>query len=447
MLYYPLKLLIYLTLKVFFKRITIQGADNFPQNGPFIIVANHPSTLLDPLLIAAVTRKKVHFLAKGSLFKNKWIAYLLGRLNMIPVYRAQDDSSMMGKNKETFDKCYEHLERKGVILLFPEGISITEKKLKPIKTGAARIALGAEARNKFTLNSQIALVGINYENPHQFRKNVVVNIGTSIPVKDFESAYFNNSHQAVQELTSAIKSQLQELIIDIDNKEHEQLTDALFDIYRHVPDHEHLTSTEINLSDFQLQKSIAEGVQFFAVHQNERYQNMVNRVWAYQSMLKELNISTLHIADKSLGKRNGWLQLIGIVVLFPVFLYGFMINYLQFRLAAWIAAKISHELEYQGPVSMVSGMFLYLITYVMGGLLAYKFSNSVIVTLLFTVSMPITGMLAYWYGQTFLVLRNKWRLLLLFLTKRSLVSKLILEREEIIREMEQAAAEKPIQVD
>ena len=40
----------------------------------------------------------------------------------------------MNKNEETFIKCYEHLENGGAILMFPEGISITERKLKPIKT-------------------------------------------------------------------------------------------------------------------------------------------------------------------------------------------------------------------------------------------------------------------------------------------------------------------------
>jgi glycerol-3-phosphate O-acyltransferase/dihydroxyacetone phosphate acyltransferase len=122
-------------------------------------------------------------LAKGELFKGKLAQWMLPKLNMIPVYRKQDDPNQMDKNAATFEKCFEHLERGGAILMFPEGTSITERKLRPIKTGAARIVLGAEERNDFNLGVKVITIGLNYENPHRFNRTLFVNIDKAIDVK------------------------------------------------------------------------------------------------------------------------------------------------------------------------------------------------------------------------------------------------------------------------
>jgi 1-acyl-sn-glycerol-3-phosphate acyltransferase len=148
---------------VFFRSITIRNKELIPSQGPLLVLANYPSTFMDPIVIATILNRKVFFLAKGELFKSSFTKWLLPKFNMIPVYRKQDDPTLMNKNDDTFKKCFEHLEKGGAILMFPEGISITERKLKPIKTGATRIVLGAEARNIFELGVQIINIGLNYE--------------------------------------------------------------------------------------------------------------------------------------------------------------------------------------------------------------------------------------------------------------------------------------------
>lgn len=161
MLYSLLKVLMRITVRVFFRNVTVRNMELIPKSGPLLVLANHPSTFMDPILIASMLKRKVYFLAKGELFKGSFLTWLFSRLNMIPVYRKQDDPSQMNKNKDTFVKCFEHLEKGGAILMFPEGTSITERKLRPIKTGAARIVLGAEARNDFKLGIQIFNIGLN----------------------------------------------------------------------------------------------------------------------------------------------------------------------------------------------------------------------------------------------------------------------------------------------
>jgi len=74
-----------LALKVYFSKQHISGLHNIPNDGPFIIVANHPSSFLDPLSIAVVINEKINILAKATLFHNKIVANLLYKLNIVPI--------------------------------------------------------------------------------------------------------------------------------------------------------------------------------------------------------------------------------------------------------------------------------------------------------------------------------------------------------------------------
>ena len=137
MLYAILKFIATIALKVFYKRIRVKNAQWVPRNIPLIIVSNHPSTLMDALIIGTTIRQSIYFIAKGSLFNNRLIHFLLNFFHMIPIYRRQDDPALMEKNEEIFQRYYQFLEKKKALLIFPEGVSKCERRLHRIKTGAA----------------------------------------------------------------------------------------------------------------------------------------------------------------------------------------------------------------------------------------------------------------------------------------------------------------------
>src|ERR1051326_7760375 len=223
MLYSFLKVVFRITMRLFFRAYTVKGKENIPSAGPVIFLANHPSTFMDPIVVAASINRKVFFLAKAEVFKGKFAQWLLPRFNMIPVYRAQDDPTQMHKNKETFKKCFEHLAKGGCILIFPEGISLTERKLKKIKTGAARIALGAEADNDFKLGVKIISVGLNYSDPHTFQSNLFVNVDEPISVRDYKEQYEKDAFASASALTEEIRARLEKQVVAIEDEKLDKL--------------------------------------------------------------------------------------------------------------------------------------------------------------------------------------------------------------------------------
>jgi 1-acyl-sn-glycerol-3-phosphate acyltransferase len=116
-----------------------------PRDGPVLLVANHPNSLLDPMLVAAAARRPVRFLAKAPLFADVKISWLIRAVGAIPVYRRADDPAQMDRNEEMFRAVHTALADGAAVGIFPEGLSHNEPSLAPLRTGAARIALGAHA--------------------------------------------------------------------------------------------------------------------------------------------------------------------------------------------------------------------------------------------------------------------------------------------------------------
>jgi len=93
MLYWLGKITVICFLKLFF-RVELQGSDVFPTTGPFILASNHPS-YFDPPLLAAMVKRRIYFLAKEELFRNRCARIFFGQLGAIPLKRQTNDFRAM----------------------------------------------------------------------------------------------------------------------------------------------------------------------------------------------------------------------------------------------------------------------------------------------------------------------------------------------------------------
>ena len=118
-------------------RMRIYGKENIPEKGPFLLISNHQS-FLDPLFCGAPTKKHLHFLARDTLFRNKFFGWLIHSVNTIPVRRGQADLTAM-------KKIIAILKDGDAVCLFPEGTRTTDGKIRPFKPGFGLIAKRASA--------------------------------------------------------------------------------------------------------------------------------------------------------------------------------------------------------------------------------------------------------------------------------------------------------------
>jgi 1-acyl-sn-glycerol-3-phosphate acyltransferase len=212
-------------LRVFY-RFEVTGG-HVPAAGPVLLVANHPNSLLDPAVVVAVAGRPVRFLAKAPLFKDPLVGWLVRGAGSIPVYRRQDDPAAMAANDDTFRAVHEALHGGSAVGLFPEGISHTSPAMAPLKTGAARIALGAAER---TGAFSIVPVGLVFRDKGTFRSDALAVVGEPVAWHDLAGRP-EADRAAVAELTGRIAEALARVTINLERWEDAPLLETAEAVY------------------------------------------------------------------------------------------------------------------------------------------------------------------------------------------------------------------------
>ena len=163
------KLFIRAALWLFCSNISIKNKYLLNTKGPLLIIANHPNSFLDAIIIGAQYKKRVYFLARGDAFKKRHHRFLLGLLNMIPIYRIREGKQFLHLNEFAFNKSVEMLGKGHAVLIFIEGVCINTHELQPFKKGATRILEIAQQKG---LYPNIHIVGIAYNQMRGIGKKI-----------------------------------------------------------------------------------------------------------------------------------------------------------------------------------------------------------------------------------------------------------------------------------
>ncbi|HEX7928408.1 MAG TPA: 1-acyl-sn-glycerol-3-phosphate acyltransferase [bacterium] len=198
----------YLVVRAFYRRAEVRGMEYFPVTGSALVCANHPSALVDAIVVQAACPRIVHPLARSGLFKNPLMWPILKMIQAVPIFRRQDASDTT-RNQDSFAQCYAMLKQGAALMIFPEGESHSDPGMRGFKTGAARLALGAQ-----TVNGQapvVVPVGLNYTDVGRFRSSVLVKFGRPLPI---EVRAGETPEQAAVRITESIRTALERITLN-----------------------------------------------------------------------------------------------------------------------------------------------------------------------------------------------------------------------------------------
>jgi 1-acyl-sn-glycerol-3-phosphate acyltransferase len=195
-----------------FYRLEVSG--RAPAEGPVLFVANHPNSLLDPALVSVAAGRPVRFLAKHTLFDDPKVGWLVRAAGSVPVYRQQDGAAPSGGNDAMFAAARAVLAAGGAIGVFGEGVSHSSPQLRPLKTGPARLALGA-ARE---IGRAVAVVpvGITLADRASFRSAALVVVGEPVAWDDLAGRP-DDDGDAVRTLTRRVDAALRAVTANFDS--------------------------------------------------------------------------------------------------------------------------------------------------------------------------------------------------------------------------------------
>ncbi|MFQ5709882.1 MAG: lysophospholipid acyltransferase family protein [bacterium] len=430
-----------MAMAVFFQKIELRHGEYVPEQGPVVFVANHPNSIMDALVMGAVTRRKVNYIGHAGLFSSRFKSWFLKSCGVIPVYRREDAPDKMDQNIFAFQACYQALERGETVGIFPEGTSDMLRKVKKLKTGAARIALEAERRNQFRLQLQCIPIGLYFFSRSRFRSKVLVNVGQPIDLQPFFALYQKDNYAAVQKLTAEIQKSLERLTVNVRDEELDQFVRDLEIIYREelkstVP--ELVAPKQSTVADFILTKRIAECVEHYYRCEPERVLQLQERIALYKRKLNKL-----HLKDAMLKEKLSFGQLLRMSVQsfgqaflgLPLAVYGIVNSFLPYCLAEYFARKFVDERTKILSALFIGGGMAFLLFYAVQIFLVWYFLG-ILWSTVYGLSLPLTGFFALTYLKGIRAEQERLNFSFFLFTNRQLFNKMRRERKKLIAELD-----------
>ena len=387
---------------------------------------NHPNGLIDPAMVFVALPKKISFLAKSTLFRVPVISFILRTVDALPLYRKIDAGEDVSKNTLTFRACEELLARGGSIALFPEGISHNSSKLLPVKTGAARIALGTAA----LIDSQILIapVGLFYTSKTSFRSEALLHFGDPFPVprtamdKDGQP-----DREAVRELTQKIESALREVTINVESEAELHTARIAMEVLAAARDSENLGEKMEYLKSYIEERSDAS--------------ELDTELRSFDAKLALHGLEPAHLSLSQFSRgfviRQALLRTWWLIVLLPIAIMGTVLHFPAYQLCKLLAFYYTHHGadDIVSTVKVLAAMlFMPLTWFITVGLIFY-FSGWQAALLSIPISV-ISGYVALYCLEEIVDLSGWAKAIWIFLVRRETFLRLFIERRELKREIE-----------
>jgi len=370
-------------LKTFY-RLTLSG-EPVPARGPVLLVANHPNSLLDPAMVAAAARRPVRFLAKAPLFVHGGVGWLVKGAGAIPVYRAQDDTGSTEQNQDTFRAVWAALGEGDAVGIFPEGTSHSGPSLVPLKTGAARIALGAAARTGGAF--PILPVGLSFRDKAIFRSAALVVVGDSVEWDDLAAAG-PEDREVVRALTARIDEALREVTVNLERWEDAELVHAAEAVYA--------AELPVDASpDARVARLVeaTEGLARVRAEGRAEWRRVAREVAGHARILEVLGITPAQLhASARVDVALGWIvrQLLFFGIGAPVAALGIAVYWIPYRLTGVLERRMVKDQDVRATFKVLVGFVLHLLwTLAIAGLVGWRFGVGAALVVL--VALPLVG--------------------------------------------------------
>lgn len=421
--------------RFYYRKFTVINRNKIPSDSPVIFAANHQNALMDALAIIFSTRRQVVFMARADIFRKKTIAALLYFLKILPVYRIRDGFHSVDQNKDVFREVFRVMKANRPVALFPEGNHYGEKRLRTLKKGAARMALLAEDDNDFNLGVSIVPVGIDHSNYYNAGSDLLVIFGDPIPAGRYREDYRENPARAASRLTDDLKEALRKVMLDIGPEENYGVIHEAVKMYGPVElKRRNLKNTLFNL--FQVKKELAENL----MNRNKGLETsgletLRNELASYHAKLSAFGIRDCQIPSKIVNRKSYIVNPIASLLLLPIHLYGMILNYIPYGLPIYLARKIQDR-HFLSSVRFGAGLLLFYAWYLALTILSFFIFENIFLAVAFIVSVPLSGVIAFYNYKNLLRLRGNWRWLMLKYRNRAEADGLIKQKERIMNEIE-----------
>ena len=420
--------------RVYFSRIEVRHLERLPRSGPLLVVANHPASLTDVLVLGPALPRRLHFVAYSGLFKPWPMGVLLRLAGTLPVYRQQEGREQMHQNEDMFRACNALLGEGGAVLIFPEGQSMGDRSVEKLRTGAARMAFAYEFGAGRCQPLCLLPIGIHFDQRELFRSGVTLSVGRPLELESLRMLHDRDPMEAVRQLTGRIQVALEKLIVNIPSRE----------LVRLVHDVERLYLSELQLQapqapELALSRAISDCIEFYRVHDRERLFQIWRAMNGYRRKLAMAHLDDGAIRDVGTGRSGAEPTVGALLGAVPAFA-GAVLNIVPYRLSGLLGFLFAGgEPTRTAFARMMVGLVLFPATYVLYGWLIRRFANWTWgLVLVGLAACALLGLFAEVYFRWLRGERQHLRVEWLRRTHRRVIARLRRERRVLIRLLDNA---------
>ncbi len=391
-----------IALKIYFKKIYLTGLENLPEDKPVILAANHPTAFLEPCLLACLLPMPLHFMVRGDFFQKPIFRKMLESLHMIPMYRMKDIGIKgVRSNFSSLDIVYDYLKKNTTILILAEGTTVHEKRLRPIRKGAARMALGAIEKYP-DLDVQIIPLGVNYTDVLRFRSTVMLDVGEPMSVKSYLQNTQRHRAKTINLITKDLKEQLEGNVIHIAKTEDDEMANQALELSRNEIRQPIFPIQAPHRQPLNQEMKIAKQINQLAPKQKE---TLKSSLATYFSQLQTNHLNDRTVKDNQMNSFSDYL--IFILGYLP-YVLGYLLNFLPLFFGKWWSENKVSEIEFVAPIKASFSLAAYLLymicLLVIGFLIPYK------LYWVFFLVLPFLGIYALYFRdfKKRFQLRHRW---------------------------------------
>jgi len=418
-----------LVVRVFYRRFEISGTESIPTNAGLILCANHVNALVDVIVLQASNNIEMRPLARSGLFSNPLLKPILNMIGAVPIYRRNDPDSDPYKNEDSFRRCYELLDQNETIIIFPEGQSHSNPSINKLKTGAARIALGALEQNE--KSPVIVPVGLTFSRKGKFRSDVLVQYGNAIDLNTPNNLDFFTKAELI---TDRIKQSLAKVTLNADSWEDIYFISRMekfFSLRRGKYKKGHLKER------FHSLQRLIEAQRILRIYEPDKIRSLVVQLRGFERLCKCCNIRDYHltIQYKPFLVFVYFARIISILFIgLPIAIWGLMNSFIPYQLTRIVSKKIAKGPDQYDTASVSSGMFFFLLfwstqTYWVNNFFGLKWG------MLYLISILISAPFALKLHKEYHIILDNIKIFFLFMRKKQLKQYLKNKRDEIELEL------------
>lgn len=367
--------LMWVTFRIFFRKIDVLGAEKLQHGKPAILIANHPASFLDAMVLAVFLGRPIHFYVRGDIFSHPLVYYILSKLHMIPIFSREHGTGNLSKNKTTFDRGRKLLSEGNLLLIFPEGFSRQSKQTEPFKKGAARVALQTAFDDGKADHLCIQTIALNYSH-HGFGANLFIRVGDTLELGQYENAYREFPAQAVNRLTADMQALFEKNVIHLRKGERTETAEAVM----RMAYHDHHNNKE---GYFWASRNICEKL---AEMDDQTYAGFQSKLEQYHQLLAANKLDDISMsANAGLSNSNS----LNLFLLSPFFALGTIIWWIPGKISKWITDKTVTRIDFY--TSVYNGVlgFMGLIWWVLWQIVFWMTGQKLLWSLMFV--SPVFG--------------------------------------------------------